>query len=116
MRRDKLGVIAAGMVLGVAGMLGTAQVSQSTVVNQQSQSRNLPTQEIKATEPKKYGRRKSVIAQAGGLDVVEEHYGGIFGLTPKQYGMQYGHGGSRIGKSNRLRLSHNAKLKRRRLA
>lgn len=33
------------------------------------------------------------------------------GLSPKEYGMRYGNGGSK--RSNRLRYSHNAKLKRR---
>jgi hypothetical protein len=111
MKAKKIGVIASAMAIGMAGMLGTAQVSQSTVVNQQQQTRNLPTQEIKSTAPRKSVSRKSIIAQAGGLDVVLE--GGVFGLTPKQYGMRFGNGKSRLGKVNKLRLSHNAKLKRR---
>lgn len=33
------------------------------------------------------------------------------GMSPKEYGLRYGNGGSK--RSNRLRYSHNAKLKRR---
>lgn len=35
-----------------------------------------------------------------------------YGMSPREYGMRYGRG-NRKGKSNRLRYSHNAKMKRR---
>jgi hypothetical protein len=109
-KKKSIGLIGMALALGLAGGLGTAQISQTALTNapvQQSQRSG----EMKATAPTKSISYRSVIAQAGGLDVIYE--GGVFGLTPMQYGMQYGNGKSRKGKHNRLRYSHNAKLKRR---
>ncbi|WP_025142737.1 hypothetical protein [Pedobacter jeongneungensis] len=53
-------------------------------------------------------RHQRVVFQGGGLDLIEH---GAPGLSPKAYGMLVGNGGSK--RSNRLRYSHNAKLKRR---
>jgi hypothetical protein len=109
-KKKSIGLIGMALALGLAGGLGTAQISQTAISNtpiQQSQRSG----EIKATAPTKSVSRKIVIQQSGGLDVIEE--GGVFGLTPMQYGIQYGNGKSRKLKHNRLRYSHNAKLKRR---
>ena len=92
--------------IGAAGMLGTAQVAQSTSAPvTQSQ-----TKEIKGTEAAKPARKTSFKAQVGGLDIIEVNGG--YGMSPKEYGMRFAKGPS-AGKTNRLRCSHNAKLKRR---
>ena len=109
MAKKKFGLIGMALAIAMAGGIGTAQVSQSTVASPISQ--NQRSSEMKATAPTKSISRRSVIAQAGGLDVIYE--GGNHGLSPMQYGMQYGNGKSRKIKHNRLRYSHNAKLKRR---
>jgi len=110
MKNRRIGMMAAAFAIGLAGSLGTAQVSQSTTAPLSQNQRS--TGEIKATSPTKSVRHKSVVAQAGGLDVIYE--GGVFGMTPMQYGMKYGNGKSRKGKTNFARLSHNAKVSRRR--
>lgn len=51
-----------------------------------------------------------VTKTVGGIDMVTVGGGGV-SMSPKQYGMIVGNGGSK--RSNRLRYSHNAKLKRR---
>lgn len=106
-------MMAAAFAMAMAGSLGTAQVAQTAQsAPQQSQSsRGASMQEMKATAPTKSTRNRSVIAQAGGLDVIRE--GGVFGMTPMQYGMRFGNGKSRKGKTNFARLSHNAKVRRR---
>lgn len=109
MAKKKLGLIGMALAVAMAGGLGAAQVSQSTVASPISQ--NQRSGEMKATAPTKSVSRKIVAAHSGGLDIIQE--GGVFGLTPMQYGMQYGNGKSRKIKHNRLRYSHNAKLKRR---
>lgn len=38
----------------------------------------------------------------GSVPIVEEYYGNPPGLSPKEYGIRYGNGKSRIKKSNRL--------------
>ena len=109
-KKKSTGLIGMALALGLAGGLGTAQITQTALTNapiQQSQRSG----EMKATTPTKSVSRKIVYQQSGGLDVIQE--GGVYGLSPKQYGMQYGNGKSRKVKHNRLRYSHNAKLKRR---
>lgn len=88
--------------LGGSGMaLQQAKVANTDAVTVQANS--------KATRERKSAKEKiSVNDVTGGLDF---NHGGEFGLTPKQYGQQFGNGGSK--RSNRLRYSHNAKVKRR---
>ena len=108
MKNKRIGLLGLGLSMLMAGGIGTAQVSQAgnspLTQNQRSSG------EMKATAPTKSTRHKSVIAQAGNLDIIYE--GGVFGLTPMQYGTKYGNGKSKKGKTNFLRLSHNAKIKR----
>ena len=107
MKKNKFSTAVMAFAIGAAGMLGTAQVAQSvTAPVTQSQS-----QEIKGTAVAKPARKTSFRAQIGGLDIIEVNGG--YGMSPMEYGMRYGNGSSRNGKHNRLRYSHNAKLKRR---
>nr|WP_276898476.1 hypothetical protein [Pedobacter kyonggii] len=53
-------------------------------------------------------RNRRVVSQSGGLELIEH---GVPGYSPKDYGILFGNGGSK--RSNRLRFTHNAKLKRR---
>ncbi|MDP3561715.1 MAG: hypothetical protein Q8R83_06030 [Legionellaceae bacterium] len=110
-RRKSLGMMAAAFAIAMAGSLGSAQVAQTSQANPMQSSRGASMQEMKATTPTKSTRHRSVVAQAGGLDVIRE--GGVFGLTPMQYGMRFGNGKSRKGKTNMLRVSKNAKLRKR---
>lgn len=109
MAKKKIGLIGMALAIAMAGGLGAAQVSQSSLNTPVSQ--NQRTGEMKATAPTKSVSRKIVAQQSGGLDII--HEGGVYGMSPKQYGMAYGNGKSRKVKHNRLRYSHNAKLKRR---
>lgn len=104
--------MAAAFAMGIAGSLGTAQVGQTAQASPAQSSRGASMQEMKATTPTISTRHRSVIAQAGGLDVIRE--GGVFGMTPMQYGMRFGNGKSRKGKVNYARMSHNAKVSKRR--
>lgn len=54
--------------------------------------------------------RVRVVNHIGGVPL--ETYVHDYGMSPKQYGILYGRG-NRKGKTNFLRLAHNAKLKRR---
>ena len=96
-------MLGAGFAMALAGLMGTAQatapISQATTQN-----------EIKSTPAKVYGRSTMKIHSVGGMDLVT--FLPNYGISPKEYGIKYGHG-NRKGKSNRLRLSHNAKLRRR---
>ena len=98
------GAIATG--IATAAMVANpqpAQVKQSneiTVTQQQKATRS----EVKVT---KQITRHNVAGS--GLDLVTR---GAFGMTPKEYGIRYGHG-NRKGKTNFLRLSHSHKVARR---
>lgn len=56
-------------------------------------------------------KRVKVVHEIGGLTL--ETLVSDYGMSPKQYGILFGHGGSRKAKTNFRRLAHNAKLKRR---
>lgn len=94
--------------LALAGLAGAGQVASGQTMD--SGLYGKMAQEYKATAGKKLVKEKiSVNDITGGLDFDRSYRD--FGLTPKEYGMRYGNGGSK--RSNRLRYSHNAKVKRR---
>jgi hypothetical protein len=97
--------IAIAMCLGLAGMTGTAQAMQSL-----AHTTHVSQEEMKAIGAKHTKKYKITEETIGGIPLVS--YLPDYGMSPKEYGMKYGHG-NRKGKSNRLRFSHNAKLKRR---
>ena len=66
--------------------------------------------EVKATAGGQRKVQNKVVREVGGLPLVT--IGGDYGLSPKVYGIRFGHGNKK-GKTNFLRLAHNAKLKRR---
>jgi hypothetical protein len=91
--------------LALAGLAGAGQVAQG-----QSTAGLASTVEYKATAERKAKKEKiSVNEVTGGLDFA---MGNPYGLSPKEYGIRYGNGGSK--RSNRLRYSHNSKVKSRR--
>jgi hypothetical protein len=104
MRRNFTKTIMAMAALSMAGLAGSGQVASAKTLATAAN-----TVEYKATNDRKAKKEKiSVNHVTGGLDF---DHGKPFGLTPKEYGMRYGNGGSK--RSNRLRYSHNAKVKRR---
>lgn len=96
-----MGLIAGAMAL--AGLGVQAQIGQSIAVKSAN--------EIQATQATKTKREKLPFTNMGSIPNLG--FGGPFGLTPKEYGIAFGNGASRKGRSNKLRYSHNAKLKRR---
>lgn len=93
--------------LALAGLAGAGQVAQGKATAPAN------TIEYKATTKRKERKQAiSVNGVTGGLDftlLLPQP-----GMSPKEYGMRYGNGGSK--RSNRLRYSHNAKVKRRKAA
>lgn len=95
-----MGLIAG--TLALAGLGASAYVTQSLATKTGT--------EIQATASTRQSKKKTVVNPlTGGLDMPMF---GEFGLTPKQYGILYGHGNKK-GRSNMNRYAHNAKLKRR---
>ena len=90
--------------MALAGSLGLAQTTQ---VN----NTNTRANEIKATDLTSNRTSRKIINEVGGIPLVTYHPN--YGLSPKEYGMRFGNGNYRKVKHNRLRYSHNAKLKRR---
>lgn len=89
-----------GFALALAGIVGGAHASQvMTRANQ----------EVKATAAHYMERAERKVATAGGLDLIQR---GEYGMSPMQYGMMFGHG-NKGRHTNKLRCSHNAKVKRR---
>lgn len=111
MRKGILGRAAGIGALAIASMLGGAQASQPLVAQtHQSQSQG---GEMKATRETRKSKEAINVNAYGGLDFPPVF--NDFGVPPHIYGAAYGHG-NKASRSNRLRLSHNAKLKRRRAA
>jgi hypothetical protein len=102
---------AAGIgALAIASMLGGAQATQPLVAQQhQSQAQG---GELKATREHRKSKEAINVNAYGGLDFNPFLFNDS-GLSPKEYGLRFGTGKSSKNKSNRLRYSHNAKLKRR---
>jgi len=106
MKRSKLSMLGAGFAMALAGLMGSAQAGQPTLVTSQN------VNDFKGVRETKRETKNIEINNTGGLDF-PPIYLPEPGLTPMQYGLRYGTGASRKGKSNRLRLSHNAKVGRR---
>jgi hypothetical protein len=100
-----MGLIAGALAL--AGLGASAQVTQTLATKTGN--------EIQATAKTREAKKKFGINNlTGGLDM-PRHYG-MFGMTPKEYGIRFGTGKSKKWKSNRNRYAHNAKVSRRRAA
>ncbi|WP_114937556.1 hypothetical protein [Mucilaginibacter endophyticus] len=92
--------------LALAGLAGAGQVASA-----HSQSA-ASTVEYKATNERKAKKSKIAVNDVtGGLDFAPMLP--KLGMSPKEYGLRYGSGGTK--RSNRLRYSHNAKVKRRKV-
>ena len=89
-------------LLGMTALMGQAQAKP------QAQSKDISQYE--ATLKKE--AKKAKASQATLEDLLSSKSSGQFGLTPKEYGIRFGTGKSRSKKSNRLRYTANAKLKR----
>src|SRR5690606_20461026 len=96
-------------LLGIAlatGLLATPKTSTANQATPQAQE-----QKAARIDEKTNRKTSKVHNHHSGLDVVSILPN--YGLSPKEYGLHNGNGKSNIGKSNRNRLTHNAKLKRR---
>jgi hypothetical protein len=101
-KRSRLSMLGAGFAFALAALAGSAQALPLT---------SAPTtqNETKATAPKVTQRTAHKVHSVGGLDLMQY---GNYGMSPKEYGIKFGSGNQK-GRCNRLRFSHNAKLKRR---
>ena len=106
MKKQSFKNVSKAAIVGLATAFGIGQPS-STMAN------NMPAlqQEIKAVKEARRQTQKQAAEEIGGIPLKYE--GIIYGLSPKEYGIKFGHGNKRKGKTNFLRLAHNAKLKRR---
>ncbi|RZJ91878.1 MAG: hypothetical protein EOO20_03820 [Chryseobacterium sp.] len=107
MNKRRFGLIAAAM--GMAGLMGGVQATQP--LNAQHQEVRT-TGELKATRETRKSKEAINVNIDGGLDFNKFLFNDS-GLSPKEYGLRFGTGESRKNKSNRLRFTHNAKLRRR---
>ena len=107
MKKRSIGMFGAGLALALASALGAGQVAQSMQQPQQAQQGQ---SDLKATPPKARQAKTKIVNEVGGLQLMQ---GGVFGLTPREYGLRFGNGASRKGKKNYLRMAHNAKVSKR---
>jgi hypothetical protein len=105
MKKNRLGIIGMGL-MAMATLATPASLAEAnTPVSQTvSQSNSKAIQPIK--ERKGYHQKYSI----GGLDMVQN--GVNYGLSPKEYGQKFGCT-NHNKKSNKLRVKHNYKVKRR---
>ncbi|MEM3318683.1 MAG: hypothetical protein QXT80_03965 [Thermoplasmatales archaeon] len=100
----------------VLGAIGVAAASIAMMGNPSqayvNQSQATVQYEAKATQKEQKVQQKKVIHNVGGsgLDLVTL---GDSGLSPKEYGMRFGNGKSKKGKTNYLKIKHNYKVKKR---
>jgi hypothetical protein len=104
--KSKFG-IGAGFMLALAGLMGSAQASQSYVNAPTSQGQ--AGKDLKATPAAHATRQARTVHTAGGLDLLQR---GEYGMSPMEYGMRYGHG-NKGRHTNKLACSHRAKVSRR---
>lgn len=108
-KSNKLAFIGAGFAMAVASLgLATSpkmNYANRAVVIEQNQTAN----NTKALAAKVIANHRIVRENVGGLDLVQS---GEYGMSPKEYGLRFGNGKSKKGKTNFNRMSHNAKLKR----
>ncbi len=98
-------------MMGAAFALAAAALAGSTPSATFAAARTETVQQQqKATAQRAVERYRFARQNLGGLDLVQV---GVFGMTPKEYGLRFGSGKGRKGRTNLLRCSHNAKLKRR---
>jgi len=108
MRRNfTKGLMAGAMALAGLGTMGlgaanTVKLDNNAVTVNSNSKATIVRKESKGAI--------KVNPMTGGLDMTPL-MGSSFGLSPKEYGMRYGNGGSK--RSNKLRYSHNVKVKRR---
>jgi hypothetical protein len=104
-KRNRLGIIGMSL-MALATVAIPASLAKVNTPVEQSQS----TQNQKATQPIKEGRKYNTIHSIGGMSMVAN--GTNYGMSPKDYGERFGHG-NKSGHLNMLRVKHNSKLKRR---
>lgn len=104
-KRSKFG-IGAGFLMALAGLMGGAHATQPYVNTPLSQQAG---KDVKGTAAATTARQARSVHSAGGLDLMQR---GEYGLSPKEYGLRFGHGNGRK-KTNLLRCSHRAKVGRR---
>lgn len=108
MKKKSLGVTIAAALLG--GLTGGGQVIQPAA--QAGQAQHAQSTEMKGVSQNRRTKERININNTGGLDFKPLTVSD-FGMSPKEYGLRFGNGKSRVGKSNRLAYTHKAKLKRR---
>jgi hypothetical protein len=104
----KLAILLASSGLSLAGasaMISVESRSHTVLVVEDNTKAVIPTEKRKESEAIK------IDPYTGGLDFDPISFG-MPGMSPKEYGLSIYHGNKRK-RSNRLRFSHNAKLKRR---
>ncbi len=104
MRKRSIGMM--GLALAMAGALGAAPAQPVSQAPGTTQS----TQDMKATPPKQREKKTKFVREVGGIPLMQT---GVFGLTPREYGLRFGNGASRKSKSNYLRMAHNSKVTKR---
>jgi hypothetical protein len=102
-------MLGAGFALALAGLMGSAQATQPLTAAQQNVR---SSGEMKAARETRKSKEAINVNIDGGLDFNKFLFNDA-GLSPKEYGLRFGSGASRKNKSNRLRFTHNAKVKRR---
>lgn len=110
MKKKSLSAMSAAVLM--AGLAGAGQVQSAQQLPTAKEATTQSAKDYQAVKENKKEKGKININAIGGLDLPPALYK-PFGLTPKEYGLRFGTGASRKGKSNRLRLAANAKLKRR---
>lgn len=108
-RRSFFGTIGAGLIAALALLPGTGKQGQ---VYQNSQNKIASSSKQKSTPAATQQNQNIKIEEMGGLPLYSHMPN--YGMSPKEYGMRYGNGGSK--KSNKNRYAHNAKVKRRKSA
>lgn len=106
MKKKRPSLLGVGFALAVAALAGTAPAASFA----QSSRMQVNQEQQKATAQNVVAKHETVTHRAGGLDLVQQ---GVYGMSPKEYGLRFGNGKSKNAKTNFNRCKHNAKLNRR---
>lgn len=83
------------LLVGAMALAGLAGVGQVQSAQASASPNTLETSATaRASKEKTIQQKNKIVNEVGGIPIVSE--GRQFGMTPKEYGMRYGNGGSSV--------------------
>lgn len=96
-------------MVGGVGLAAAAMLLAANPAPAQANQTAKQNHEVRGITPDRKSARYQIQNTIGGIPTIS--FGGIPGLSPKEYGIRFGNGKSRKGKTNMLHVSRKAKMR-----